>query len=117
MDKPIITVTEKEELEFLYDNWAMTWEGLREEDFQLALKEAGNENSKGYVVKGEVMNKVCHLHGNNAYPDDLTIFAIYPFEGLAMMFGARWMADIVDNNARRERWHPFEDYGEDEDDD
>lgn len=114
MDKPIITVVDEEGLKFLYDNWAMTWEGLREDDFQLALEEAGTENSKGYIVKGEVMNEICRLTGNNAYPDDLNIFAIYPFKGLAIRYGARWMTDIIDNNARREGWHPFEDIEGDE---
>ena len=49
------------------------------------------------------MNAHYHLTGTNAYPDDLNIFAIYPFKGLAMMYGARWFTDIVDNNTRREK--------------
>lgn len=108
MDKPVVNVTRKEELQFLYENWAMTWEGLRREDFQLALKECGPEDAKGYVITGAIMNKFCHLTEENAYPDDLDIFAIYPFKGLAMNWGARWMTDIIDNNARREGYHPFD---------
>lgn len=111
----IITVTNKEELKFLYDNWAMTWEGLVPEDFELAMKECGGEGVKGYLVKGSIMNMICDLSGNNAYPDDLNIFAIYPFKGLAIHYGARWMYDIIDNNARREGYHPFKDIEEDED--
>ena len=107
MDKEIINVVDVEGLKFLYDKWAMTWEGLREDDFQLAIKECGTEETKGYIVKGEVMNNICHLKGNNAYPKDLNIFAIYPFKGLAMQYGARWMYDIIDNNAHREHYHPF----------
>ena len=103
----IITVTEKEVLKYLYDTWAMTWEGLREQDFELAMKECGGEDVKGYLIKGNVMNKLCRLTGNNAYPDDLNIFAIYPFKGLAIQFGARWMTDIIDNNARRQHHKPF----------
>ena len=103
----IINVETKEQLKYLYDMWAMTWEGLVEEDFELALKECGTEDAKGYLIKGKVMNDICHLKGNNAYPDDLTIFAIYPFKGLAMQYGARWMTDIIDNNARREHYRPF----------
>lgn len=103
----INTVTTKEELKFLYDNWAMTWEGLAEESFEEALDLCGGENAKGYLVKGKVMNEICHLTGDNAYPDDLNIFAIYPFKGLAMQFGARWMYDIIENNAWREKYNPF----------
>lgn len=103
----IIKVIEKEDLKYLYDNWAMTWEGLREEDFELAMQECGGEGVKGYVTKGKVMNEICHLTGHNAYPDDLNIFSIYPFKGLAIQVGARWMTDIVDNNANRENYHPF----------
>jgi len=105
----LITVTNKEQLQDLYDNWAMTWEGLREDDFEVALAHCckEGENGTGYLVKGNVMNDICHLTGDNAYPDDLNIFAIKDFKGLAMTVGARWMTDIIDNNARRESFHPF----------
>lgn len=99
----IINVNTKEQFDFLYDNWAMTWEGLAEESFEEALEECGGENAKGYLIKGKDMNAHYHLTGTNAYPDDLNIFAIYPFKGLAMMYGARWFTDIVDNNTRREK--------------
>ena len=85
----------------------MTWEGLIEEDFGAALDMCGAEGAKGYVTTGKVMNEICHLTGNNAYPDDLTIFSIDKFKGLAIMFGARWMDDIVSNNADREGYYPF----------
>jgi len=112
----IKVVTNEEELKFLYDNWAMTWEGLREEDFDLALEKCGGEGAKGYLISGNTMNTLCGLHGSNAYPEDLNIFAIYPFKGLAINWGARWMYDIIDNNARREGYHPFEDLSEEEED-
>ena len=102
MEKEIIKVTTAEQFNFLYDNWAMTWEGLVEEDFQKALDIAGADDAKGYVITGKTMNEYYQLTGTNKYPDDLTIFAIYPFKGLAMMYGARWFTDIVDNNERRE---------------
>ena len=114
MDDNIAIVSTPEQLKYLYDCWAMTWEGLREDDFQLALKECGGENAKGYLVKGSVMNEICHLTGSNAYPEDINIFAIYPFKGLAMMVGARWMTDIIDNNARREGYHPFNNMEDDD---
>ena len=103
----IITVETKEQLEALYNCSAMTWEGLRSEDFEVALEMCGKEDADGYVIKGSVMNEICKLTGHNAYPDDLNIFSIAEFKGLAMNYGARWMTDIVDNNARRERFHPF----------
>ena len=99
----IINVNTKEQLDFLYDNWAMTWEGLTEESFEEALEECGGENAKGYLIKGKDMNAHYHLTGTNAYPDDLNIFAVYPFKGLAMMYEARWFTDIVDSNTRREK--------------
>ena len=99
----IINVNTKKQFDFLYKNWAMTWEGLAEESFEEALEECGGENAKGYLIKGKDMNAQYHLTGTNAYPDDLNIFAIYPFKGLAMMYGARWFTDIVDNNTRREQ--------------
>ena len=104
----IIEVKTKEQLKELYDCSAMTWEGLREEDFGVALNMCGAEGAKGYVTKGKVMNDLCSLTGGNAYPDDLTIFSIDKFKGLAITVGARWMDDIIENNAHREGYHPFE---------
>ena len=103
----IIKVETKEQLKALNDCSAMTWEGLIEEDFGAALDMCGAEGAKGYVTKGKVMNEICHLTGNNAYPDDLTIFSIDKYKGLAIMFGARWMDDIISNNADREDYYPF----------
>ena len=103
----IIKVETKEQLKALNDCSAMTWEGLIEEDFGAALDMCGAEGAKGYVTTGKVMNEICHLTGHNAYPDDLTIFSIDKFKGLAIMFGARWMDDIISNNADREGYYPF----------
>ena len=103
----IINVTTKEQLKELYNCSAMTWEGLIEEDFETALNMCGAEGAKGYVTKGAVMNKICMLTGSNAYPDDLDIFSIDKFKGLAIMYGARWMDDIIANNADRQGFRPF----------
>lgn len=103
----IINVTTKEQLKELYNCSAMTWEGLIEEDFETALNMCGAEGAKGYVTKGAVMNKICKLTGSNAYPDDLDIFSIDKFKGLAIMYGARWMDDIIANNADRQGYRPF----------
>lgn len=103
----IIKVETKEQLKELYNCSAMTWEGLVEEDFETALNMCGAEGAKGYVTTGATMNKLCKLSGNNAYPNDLTIFSIDKFKGLAIMYGARWMDDIIANNADREGYRPF----------
>ncbi len=102
-----INVETKDQLKELYDSSAMTWEGLRSDDFAIALQECGQAGAKGFLTKGKVMNEFCHLTGDNAYPDDLNIFSIKDFKGLAIYFGARWMDDIIDNNARRQKYHPF----------
>ena len=103
----IIKVETKEQLKELYNCSAMTWEGLIEEDFETALNMCGAAGAKGYVTTGAVMNKICKLTGSNAYPDDLTIFSIDKFKGLAIMYGARWMDDIIANNADRQGYRPF----------
>ena len=103
----IIKVETKEQLKALNDCSAMTWEGLIEEDFGAALDMCGAEGAKGYVTTGKVMNEICHLTGHNAYPDDLTIFSIDKYKGLAIMVGARWMDDILSSNADREGYYPF----------
>jgi hypothetical protein len=105
----VIKVETKEQLEDLYNCSAMTWEGLIEEDFGVALSMCGDDGAKGYVTTGKVMNKLCKLTGSNAYPDDLTIFSIDKFKGLAITVGARWMDDILRSNADREGYNPFED--------
>lgn len=103
----IIKVETKEQLKALNDCSAMTWEGLIEEDFGAALDMCGAEGAKGYVTTGKVMNEICHLTFSNAYPDDLNIFSIDKSKGLAIMFGARWMDDILSSNADREGYYPF----------
>jgi hypothetical protein len=102
-----VNVETLEQLKELNNCSAMTWEGLREEDFGVALDMCGAEGAKGYITKGAVMNKLCKLTGSNAYPDDLTIFSIDKFKGLAITVGARWMDDIIDNNSYREDYYPF----------
>lgn len=107
----IIKVETKELLQELTKAWAMTWEGLAESAFEEVLElccQQGKDGT-GYLITGKVMNEICKLTGTNAYPDDCNIFAIKDFKGIAMQFGARWLYDIVANNARREKnYLPFE---------
>lgn len=111
-------------LELLYDNSAMTWEGVAwTQDTINDISELFGERSKQEItitkMSGKFMNEVCQLTGNNTYPDDLNIVSVEPHVGiLALSVGARWMDDIIDNNAHREGYHPFDDrYGKIEDED
>lgn len=98
---------------------AFTWVGLSglendKETIVKCFKEekvlADVETFEFYTWKGELMNQIYQLTGSNAYPEDLTFVSIplNMFKNigkLAMMklqYGARWLDDIVDNNARRE---------------
>ena len=98
----VIEVKAFDEMRELYLASAMTWEGLSEEVFDAALNSCGKEGADGYLIKGKTMNDICGLTGNNAYPDELNIFAIKDFKGLAVQYGARWFDDIIANNLSRE---------------
>ena len=105
----IVEANDNNTFKFLYDKWAMTWEGLVQEDFITVLKECYEQDNSeqvmiGYWIKGKVMNDHYKLTGDNRYPDDLNIFAIVDYGyKLALHYGARWFTDIVDNNERREK--------------
>lgn len=63
-----------------------------------------------YTFSGQLMNETYGLTGSNRYSDDLT-FLSFPLDNLdigklamfKLQFGARWLDDIVDNNAAREQ--------------
>lgn len=101
----IINVETIGQLKELYDSSAMTWEGLDSNDFGKALEAVSQQgvDGTGYATTGKVMNELTKLTGSNRYPDDLTIFSIKDFNGLAISWGARWMDDIIDNNLNREK--------------
>lgn len=114
----IIKVTEKEQLDMLYNDSACTLEGLAEtsiRDMLEVMHDRGfikddNLNVDVYSIKGCVMNDMYGLTGDNAYQDDLTIICV-PLKfmknisefAVTMRFeyGYRWFDDIVDNNTRR----------------
>ena len=97
---------------------AFTWEGMSVTDDNLQgivdFLEKETPNIKlpvfFYTWKGKDFNEKYGLTDNNAYPDDLTFLSIpldnweslgkLPF--VKMQVGARWLDDIVDNNARRQ---------------
>ena len=113
----IINVSTKNELDALYNQSALTWEGLdiSEESFN-AVKDWLNEHRATidgveptfFVTKGKLMNDIYGLTGNNAYPDDLNIVSVPNIYQSAIILarfevGGRWFDDVVDNNVRRER--------------
>lgn len=63
-----------------------------------------------YTFSGQLMNETYGLTGSNRYSDDLT-FLSFPLDNLdigklamfKLEFRARWLDDIVDNNAAREQ--------------
>lgn len=115
----IIKVTEKEQLDMLYNGSACTLEGLVESSIRDMLEamldrgfiKDGNLNVDVYSIKGCVMNDMYGLTGDNAYQDDITIICV-PLKfmknisefavTMRIEYGYRWFDDIVDNNARRE---------------
>lgn len=107
------TLTTLEELDDLGS--ALTIEGLAEDNIKHFIdwvkRYTPMKNEVAYIVKGETMNRIYNLTGNNAYPDDTNIVAIKleDMESISKIIlarfeiGARWFDDIVDNNKRREK--------------
>ena len=113
----IIHVSTKKELNTLYNESALTWEGLTSDEESLnAVKDWLNEHgaiAEGeepifHIITGELMNTQYDLSGSNAYAEDLTIVSVTNINQMAITIprfkvGGRWFDDIVDNNTRRER--------------
>ena len=113
----IINVTTKEQLDDLYNQSALTWEGLCADEQSLAdvegwLKEhdaiIADTEVIAHIITGKLMNDTYSLTGTNRYPDDLTIVAITGVNQSRIAIprfevGGRWFDDVVDNNARREK--------------
>lgn len=110
---------------------AFTWEGLSKDDDSLSqVVDFFTKESKGFKVpcdiywwSGKEFNDKYELTGSNKYPNNLTFVSI-PLDMwsemgnlpmLKFQVGARWLDDIVDNNARREGKEDF-DESEDVDD-
>ena len=112
----IINVSTKEQLDNLYNQSALTWEGLTaDEDNLNAVKEWLDTNGAiladteptFHIITGELLNTVYGLTGDNAYASDLTIVSVTDINQMAVVIprfqvGGRWFDDIVDNNAGRE---------------
>lgn len=113
MNYTIYNVTNKEELDNLYKNSALTIEGLAEDsicDFVEWITENTDvltDNLVVYVTKGKIMNDNYYLTGNNRYQDGLSLVSVVDINLMKVAFkrfeiGGRWFDDIVDNNASRE---------------
>ena len=111
MNYTIENVTTKEQLNKLYDNSALTIEGLAEDSIPDMIKWLEEntvfttENPIVYITKGKVMNTEYNLVGDKAYLEDLTIVSIFDIDTMQIALkrfsvGGRWFDDIVDNNAR-----------------
>lgn len=110
-----LQVTTSEELNALYEQSALTWEGLLANEDELGAAETWikNHGADGpdltfHIIKGELMNEVYRLTGNNAYPEALTIVAVTGVDQMKLAIprlqvAGRWFDDIVDNNESRER--------------
>lgn len=115
----VLELKTKEELNKLYNQSALTVIGLEVNNDMfnqftnwLIEKNAllSNKELIFYVIKGQTMNKIYKLTGDNAYPNDLNIVSvdsdsINTFKLILNRFeiGAKWFDDVVDNNALRER--------------
>jgi len=105
------------DLNSLYDNDALTFEGTTIDDDNLNylidwLKshDCKMRCEEFYVIKGRVMNDHYQLTGDNRYPDNLNILCIR-LDNLTNVnaivaprfeLGGRWFRDVVDNNSARE---------------
>lgn len=109
-------VTTKKELDALYNQSALTWEGMSTDEENLNAIENWLREYKAipdnieptvHIISGDLMNAVYDLTGSNAYPDDLTIISVTGIDQMKIAIprfqvGGRWFDDIVDNNVRRE---------------
>ena len=110
----IISVKTKEEADKLYENSALTIEGLAEESYgdliEWVKRHTAVKAERLYVIEGFVMNLLYGLTGNNAYPTDAHIVCMMldDMENASAIFlprfeiKGRWFDDVVDNNRRRE---------------
>lgn len=112
-----IQVTNKSGLDELYNDSALTIEGLSTEDDSLKdmiewIKQfTAFKKEDIYVIEGSVMNREYGLTGTNAYPETgFTLVAVKLADlekPLALTLprfqvGGRWFDDVVNNNLRRE---------------
>lgn len=112
----IINTFTEEQLNELYNESALTWEGLSTSEDNLNAVMEWLKDHKAtiegvepifHITTGRLMNKYYGLTGDNAYPNDLNIVSVTNINQMAIVLkrfdvGGRWFDDIVGNNARRE---------------
>lgn len=112
----IINVFTKEQLDALYNQSALTWEGLdsSEENLNAVLNWLSENKAiiEGteptfHVIKGKLMNDTYGLTDDNAYHEDLNLVSVTDINQVPITLprfevGGRWFDDIVDNNIRRQ---------------
>lgn len=106
----------KEELNNLYDNCSLTFEGFTTDKDNLDFLYEWLKNNKAlkgedlhlYLIKGKTMNEIYNLKRSNKYAKDLNIISVendvLDFSKIVIKrfeLGGRWFNDIVDNNERR----------------
>lgn len=108
-------VTTKSALDALYNQSALTWEGMSADDKNLqAIKDwlmangaiVYNAIPMCHIITGKLMNATYGLTGNNAYPNDCTLVSVTGIDQMKIALprfgvGGSWFDDIVDNNARK----------------
>ena len=113
--KSVTEVTTVDQLNWFYDDWSLTFEGVEMSDKNLDFlnkffAEHGSKlEGEIFLIKGKFMNKVYELTGDNAYANNLNILVIpqkcFDSKKMALPMreiGGRWFTDVVDNNHRRE---------------
>ncbi|MCH5272943.1 MAG: hypothetical protein J1E35_04660 [Lachnospiraceae bacterium] len=118
--KILLIEADESKIRELEQSSAFTWEGmtLDQENIdeiaaifveeQLVKEETDEIN--GYIWYGRTMNTMYNLHGDNQYQDDLPFLSFdnNSFNGsgnlhvFKLSVGARWLDDIVRNNAIKE---------------
>lgn len=111
-----IYVEDKEILDRLYKEWALTIEGMPPCLLPLYMDFLETRTKvyrkRVYIIMGSTMNKIYGLTGWNAYRDDFPLVSISREDvnqnevGIDVdrsVVGARFFNDIVDNNLRIER--------------
>ena len=108
--------SKEKDLKMLYNNSALTIEGLSKDsigDWVKVLEDYFTDAAKKngvevYVTTGKLMNDFYELDGNVAYQDGLTIVSFKTLDYFANIgklavdrfsWGGRWFDDIVTNNA------------------
>lgn len=109
-----IYVTDENELDIFYEDNALTFIDVIEDEIPLYLdfikQYTPLKKEDVYVFNGKLMNDKYQLTGDNRYFDNLTFICIKledienvgKFAIPRFQIGGRWFNDVVDNNTRRE---------------